>query len=82
MASAASRRLFWGTIVGIVALDLVTKFLAEGVLSRRPVPVIGDYVVLRAEMDVIMAFSACPQDILPINGVLGKTVEAHFQVLG
>jgi hypothetical protein len=42
----------------------------------------GDYVVLRAEMDVVMAFSACPQDILPINGVGCKPVEAHFQVLG
>ena len=41
----------------------------------------GDYVLLRAEMDVIMAFSACPQDILPINGVACKPVEAHFQVL-
>lgn len=41
----------------------------------------GDHVLLRAEMDVVMAFSACPQDILPINGVAGKPVEAHFQVL-
>lgn len=40
----------------------------------------GDYVLLRAEMDVVMAFSACPQDILPINGVSCKPVEAHFQV--
>lgn len=42
----------------------------------------GDHVVLRAEMDVIMAFSACPQDILPINGTTGRPVEAHFQVIG
>lgn len=42
----------------------------------------GDHVVLRAEMDVVMAFSACPQDILPINGTAGRPVEAHFQVLG
>lgn len=59
MASAASRRLFWGTIVGIVALDLVTKFLAEGVLSRRPVPVIGDYVVLRLVYNQCAAFGLC-----------------------
>lgn len=41
----------------------------------------GDYVVLRAEMDCIVAFSACPQDILPINGVAGKPTEAHFEIL-
>jgi hypothetical protein len=41
----------------------------------------GDCVVLRAEMDVVMAFSACPQDILPINGTACKPVECHFQVI-
>ncbi len=39
----------------------------------------GDYVVLRAEMDVVMVFSACPQDVLPIND--NRPVEAHFQLL-
>ena len=39
----------------------------------------GDYVILRAEMDVVIAMSACPQDILPING--GKPVEVHFEIL-
>lgn len=29
----------------------------------------GDHVLLRAEMDIVLAFSCCPQDILPINGV-------------
>ena len=41
----------------------------------------GDFVVLRAEMDVVMAFSACPQDLLPINGPEHKPVECHFQVI-
>jgi uncharacterized protein YcgI (DUF1989 family) len=40
----------------------------------------GDSISLRAEMDVIIAFSACPQDILPINNT--KPTEAHFQILG
>ena len=39
----------------------------------------GDYVVFRAEMDAIVVFSACPQDMLPINN--GVTTEAHFEVL-
>ena len=52
----------------------------DGALSfaapARPSP--GSYVRLRAEIDVVIAFSACPQDILPINGVAGKPVDAHF----
>jgi uncharacterized protein YcgI (DUF1989 family) len=39
----------------------------------------GDYVVLRAEMDVVIAMSACPQDILPING--NNPVEVQFETL-
>lgn len=38
----------------------------------------GDHVVFRAEMDAIVVFSACPQDMLPINN--GITTEAHFEV--
>ena len=45
----------------------------------EPVSKPGDYVVLRAVMDCIVAMSACPQDILPINK--GKTVEAHYRIL-
>lgn len=42
----------------------------------------GDAIVLRAEMDCVVAFSACPQDIVRINGA-GDTVpkDAHFRVL-
>ncbi len=46
----------------------------------EPVSKPGDYVVLRAEMDVVVAMSACPQDILPING--GEPVEVHYEVMG
>lgn len=41
----------------------------------------GDYVLLRAEMDCIVAMSACPQDILPINGKDGEPTEAHFEIM-
>jgi uncharacterized protein len=47
-----------------------------------PVSTPGSYVSLRAQMDLIIAFSACPQDILPINGTTGKTTEAHFAIDG
>jgi uncharacterized protein len=48
---------------------------------RPPVCRQGDYIALRALMDVIIAFSACPQDILPINGLARTPTEAHFAVL-
>jgi len=42
----------------------------------------GDFVVLRAVMDCVVAMSACPQDILPINGAACVPTEAHFEILG
>lgn len=42
----------------------------------------GDYVVLRAAMDCVVAMSACPQDILPINGAARAPTDAHFEILG
>lgn len=35
---------------------------------EAPVSGPGSYVSLRAEMDLVIAFSACPQDLVPING--------------
>ena len=40
----------------------------------------GDRVTLRAEMDCIIVMSACPQDMVPINGPDMKPVDLHFQV--
>ena len=55
---------------------------ASGSLSfEAPVSKAGDYVLLKAEMDCVVAFSACPQDIVPINGLACAPTEAHFQVL-
>ena len=54
----------------------------EGGLSwEKPLSQPGSYVTLRAEMDLVIAFSACPQDILPINGRAGQPTEAHFKIL-
>ena len=55
---------------------------ADGSLSfQPPVSKPADYVLLRAEMDCVIAFSTCPQDMVPINGVDCVPTEAHFQVL-
>ena len=48
MENAADRRLFWGSAALVVALDFVTKLIAESFLARRlPLQVIGDIVQLR-----------------------------------
>ena len=52
---------------------------ADGQLEwGEPVSSPGSYVVFKAEMDLVVALSACPQDILPINGRSGRTTDAHF----
>ena len=54
----------------------------DGALSfQPPVCVPGGHVLLRAEMDCVVALSACPQDIVPINGAACTPTEAHFEVL-
>jgi uncharacterized protein YcgI (DUF1989 family) len=40
----------------------------------------GDGVTLRAEMDCVIAFSACPMDLVPINGVECVPRAAHFSI--
>jgi uncharacterized protein YcgI (DUF1989 family) len=46
-----------------------------------PVSAPGDYVVLRAELDLLTVFSACPQDMVPTNGAEARPADAHFIVL-
>jgi uncharacterized protein YcgI (DUF1989 family) len=54
---------------------------ADGSLSfEAPVSTPGSSILLRAEMDLVIAFSACPQDILPINGKGCRPTEAHFEI--
>ncbi|KAH7036238.1 hypothetical protein B0J12DRAFT_267799 [Macrophomina phaseolina] len=51
----------------------------KAISFEAPVSKPGDYVVLRAERDVVVVMSACPQDVLDINA--RKPSDAHFQVL-
>ena len=39
----------------------------------------GDYVLMRAEMDIVLCLSACPMDLTPINS--GRPRNAHVEVL-
>jgi len=48
---------------------------------QPPVSTPRSWVALRAELDCIVAFSACPQDMLPVNGVAMQPTHAHFAIL-
>jgi uncharacterized protein YcgI (DUF1989 family) len=50
----------------------------RGVSFEGPLTTSGDYVILEALRDVVVVMSACPQDVLDINGK--KPVDAHFEV--
>ncbi len=54
-------------------------------VTLKTLPVVtqpGDYVILRAEMDCYVAFSACPQDIVSIQGQGDNTPrDAELRIL-
>jgi uncharacterized protein len=53
----------------------------DGTLTiRPPVSRRGDYVVIRALVDVIMVFSACPMDIALTNGLDRRPKDVRLQV--
>ena len=60
MGNAADRRLFWTTAAAVVVADVITKLVAEALLSPvRPVHVIGEYVQLRLVYNKCAAFGLC-----------------------
>ncbi len=62
-------------------LFMNTPVVEGGAIDRRPpTSKPGDYVVLRAEMNLVIVFSACPQDVTPINGPELTPREVHFSV--
>ena len=48
---------------------------------RPPVSTPGSCVTLRAELDCVVAFSACPQDMIPINGLSMQPTSAQFEIV-
>ncbi|MCA0055529.1 MULTISPECIES: urea carboxylase-associated family protein [unclassified Mesorhizobium] len=50
------------------------------VTFEAPVAGPGSYVSMCAEMDLIVAFSACPQDLIPVNGQGCVPTEAHYRI--
>jgi hypothetical protein len=55
---------------------------ADGRLEiAPPVATPGSHVTLRAEMDALLVFSACPQDLVPTNGADLTPTDAHYRVV-
>ena len=52
----------------------------DSVSFEAPVSEPGSYVSMRAEMDLIVAFSACPQDLVPVNGTDCIPTDAHYRI--
>ncbi len=76
--------------IGIAAHEIPSPFnlfmnipvATDGAIAwEPPASRPGDAVTFEATMDVVVAFSACPQDIIPINGAACTPVEAHVEVL-
>jgi len=81
---------FWEAMVGVGCkpVELPSPFNLwqntpvepDGRIKPNP-PVTrkGDYIVMRAEMDLVICLSACPQDITSICG--NKPRNAHFEIV-
>jgi uncharacterized protein YcgI (DUF1989 family) len=51
-----------------------------GPTFTAPISKPGQYVTFLAELDCVVAFSACPQDLVPVNGVACTPTDAHYEV--
>ena len=80
---------FWEAMVaaGYKPVELPSPFnlwqntpveTSGAIKPNPPVTKKGDYIVMRAEMDLVMCLSACPQDVTSICG--NKPRSAHFEI--
>ena len=44
----------------------------------RPASEAGQSITLRADTDLVLVMSACPQDMTPVNGI--SSTDVHFLV--
>lgn len=55
---------------------------ADGTLTfAAPRSAPGDQVRLRAERDLLLVISACPQDLVPVNGRQQSPADVHYRIL-
>jgi uncharacterized protein len=64
-----------------IFMNIAVQPDGRSLLTGPAVSKAGDYVTLRADMECFVAFSACPQDIVPIQGKAGTPMAAHYAVL-
>jgi hypothetical protein len=59
------------------------NFPIEGnrLMLGTPLSKPGDYVLLRALMNVIVIMSACPMDVVPINGPDCTPRAVHYEIM-
>src|SRR2546421_616722 len=58
-----------------------TPYKPDGMIDWLPtVSKKGDYIVFRAELDCLVVMSACPQDLVPVNGKDCIPHDLHFEV--
>jgi uncharacterized protein len=63
-------------------LFMNVPWTADGTLCfEAPVSRPGDHVQLRAETDLIVVMSACPQDLVPVNGQEQNPADVHYRIL-
>jgi hypothetical protein len=54
---------------------------ADGMIHwLPPVSKPMDHIVFQAEMDCVVVMSACPQDLVPVNGEKCTPTDLHFEV--
>jgi signal peptidase II len=56
MASGGRRALFWALGAGVVIADVITKQVAVSVLSRRQIPLLGDWLSFQLVYNTGAAF--------------------------
>jgi len=62
-----------------INLFMNTPALGDGTIDWLPAPTKpGDHVLMRAELDLILAVSACPQDIVRINDGNPTSIELEL----
>jgi uncharacterized protein len=71
-----------GAVPSPLNLFMNVPWTADGTLTfAPPLSKPGDLVRLRAERDLLLVMSACPQDLVPVNGADQRPTDVAYQVL-
>jgi uncharacterized protein YcgI (DUF1989 family) len=69
------------TVPNPLNLFMNIPWSTDGSLSfAPPLSAPGDLVRLRAERDLLLVMSACPQDLVPVNGALQRPADVQYRL--